>query len=100
MGQNTDRARIFGDSFVDLDVKASRRRNGAERADPPTPGVSGVEGARPGEETAWKDGQRRGDLPTKNGSDQAEDPHRYIYIYVITPWTIPISISPLCLQLI
>ena len=32
---------------------------GAERADPPTPGVSGAEGGRPGEETARKDGQRR-----------------------------------------
>ena len=59
MGQNTDRARIFGDAFVDLNVKASRRRNGAQRAGPPTPGVSDVEGARPGEEIAREDGQRR-----------------------------------------
>ena len=59
MDQKTDRSGIFGDSFVDLNVKASRRRNGAERADPPTLDVSGVEGARPGEEPARKDGQRR-----------------------------------------
>ena len=59
MGQNTDRAGIFGDSFVDLNVKASPRRYGAERVDPPTPGVYGAEGARPGEETARKDGQKR-----------------------------------------
>ena len=59
-GQNSGRAGIFGDSFVDLNVKASRGRYGAERADPPTPGGSGVEGAaRPGEETARKGGQRR-----------------------------------------
>ena len=61
MGQNDDRVGIFGDSFVDLIIKASRRRNGAERADVPTSGVSGVEEARPGEETARKDGQRRGE---------------------------------------
>ena len=59
MGQNTDRAGIFGDSFVDLNVKASRGHYGAERADPPTPGISGVEGEHPGEETARKDFQRR-----------------------------------------
>ena len=44
MGQNTDRAGIFRYSLVDLDVKASCRRYGAERADPPTPGGSGVGG--------------------------------------------------------
>ena len=59
MGHNADRAGIFGVSFVDLNVKASRERYGAERADPPRPGDQGVEGARPGEETARKDGQRR-----------------------------------------
>ena len=59
INQNADRAGIFGYSFVDLNVKASRRRNGVERADPPTTGVSGVERARPGEEIALKDGQRR-----------------------------------------
>ena len=59
MGQNTNRAGIFGDSFVDINVKASRGRYGAERAHPPTPGVSGVEGALLGEETARKDGYRR-----------------------------------------
>ena len=59
MAQNTDRAGIFGDSFMDLNVKASRGRHGAERADPPTPGGSGVEGECPGEETARKDSQRR-----------------------------------------
>ena len=59
MGQNTDRAGIFGDSFVDLNGKASRRRYGAELADPPMPGVSDVEGARPGGENARKDGQRQ-----------------------------------------
>ena len=36
VGQNTDRAGIVGDSFVDLSVKASRTRYGAERAGPPT----------------------------------------------------------------
>ena len=59
MGQNTGRTEIFRDSFVDLNVKASRGNHGAERADPPTPGGSGVEGERPGEETAREDGQRR-----------------------------------------
>ena len=59
MGPNTDRAGIFGDSFVDLNAKASRGRCGAKRADPPTPGGAGTEGARRGEETARKDGQRR-----------------------------------------
>ena len=59
MAQNTDRAGIFGDSFVDLNVKASRKRYGAKRADPPTPGGSGVEGARLGEGIAREDGQRR-----------------------------------------
>ena len=79
MGQNTDRARIFGDSFVDLDVKASRRRNGAERADPPTPGVSSVEGARPGKEPRGKTVRGGRDALTKNGSDQAEN-HRYMFM--------------------
>ena len=59
MPQNADIAGIFGDSVVDLNVKASPGRHGAERADPPTPGGLGVEGGRPGEETARKDGQRR-----------------------------------------
>ena len=59
MGLNTDRAGIFGDSFVDLNVEPSPRRHGAEQADPPTPGGSGVKGERPGEETARKDGQRQ-----------------------------------------
>ena len=59
MAQNTDRAGILLDSFVDLNVKASRGRHGAERADPPTPGGSGVAGKRPGEEIARKDGQRQ-----------------------------------------
>ena len=52
MAQNTDRVGIFGDSFVDLNIKASRGRHGAKRADPPTAGGSGVQGERPGEETA------------------------------------------------
>ena len=55
MGQNTDSAGVFGDSFVDFKVNASRRRYGADRAGPPTPGDTGLEGARP----ARKDGQRR-----------------------------------------
>ena len=38
VAQNTDRAGIFGDSIVNLNVKASRGRQRAERADPPTPG--------------------------------------------------------------
>ena len=59
MNQNTDRAGIFGGSLVDLNAKASRGRYGVDWADPPTPGGPGVEGARPGEETARKDGQRR-----------------------------------------
>ena len=59
MARNTDRAGIFGDSFVDLNVKASRVRHGTERADSPTPGVLGGKGKRPGEETARKYGQRR-----------------------------------------
>ena len=59
IGQHSDRAGIIGDSFVDLNVKAPLRRYGAERADPLTPGISGVEDPRPGEETARKDGQRR-----------------------------------------
>ena len=59
MGQNAGRAAIFGDSFVDINVNASRGRNGAKRVDPPTPGVSGVKGVPPGEETARKGGQGR-----------------------------------------
>ena len=46
MAQNTYRTTIFGDSFVDIYVKATRGRHGAERADPPTPGGSGVQGGR------------------------------------------------------
>ena len=42
MGQNAGRAGSFGDSFVDIKIKASRGRYGAERADPPTPGGSDV----------------------------------------------------------
>ena len=34
MRQNAHRAGFFGDLVVDLDVKASRRRYAAERADP------------------------------------------------------------------
>ena len=34
MRQNAHRAGFFGDLVVDLDVKASRRRYGAERVDP------------------------------------------------------------------
>ena len=56
MAQNTDRAGNFGDSFVDLNVKASHGRHGAKRADTLTPGGSGVKEERPGEETARKDG--------------------------------------------
>ena len=59
MPPSTDREGIFGDLFVDLNVKASRGRHGAERVGSPTPGVLGVEGERRGEETARKDGQRR-----------------------------------------
>ena len=44
--------------LVNLNVKASRRRYGAEQADPPTRAID-VEGAHPGEETAREDGQRR-----------------------------------------
>ena len=60
-------------SFIYLNVKASRRRYGAERADPPMPGVLGVEGARPGEETARREVRGGRDPPNKNGSDQAKD---------------------------
>ena len=59
IAQNTDRARFFGDSFVDLNVKASHRCCRAERADPPTPRGSGLKGACPSEETARKGGQGR-----------------------------------------
>ena len=59
MARKTDRAGIFGDCFVDLNVKASCGRHGAERAGPSKPGGSGVEGESSGEETARKDGQRR-----------------------------------------
>ena len=67
MAQNTDRTGLFGDFSVDLNVKASRgrhgadradlpmsggrRRYGAERADLPTPGGSSAKSERPGEET-------------------------------------------------
>ena len=69
MGQNTDRAEIFGDPFMYLNVKASRRRYGAERA-------------RPDEETARKDGQRRERSTDDIMADKAEDHHRYIYTTV------------------
>ena len=42
-GYNTDRAGILRFLSIDLNVKASRRCYDAERVDPPTPGVSGVE---------------------------------------------------------
>ncbi|MEP2386610.1 hypothetical protein [Hyphomonas sp.] len=59
MARNTDRAGICGDSFVDLNGKASHGRHGAERADPPTPGGSDVQEKHAGGETARKDGQKR-----------------------------------------
>ena len=59
MGQNADMGEIFGDSFVDLNVKASHGCHSARRADPSTPGGSGVDGEHPGEGTARKDGQRQ-----------------------------------------
>ena len=67
MSQNTDRAGIFGDSFADLNVKASSGRHGAERADPPRPGGSGVEGehARAKKPRGKTVGGGR-DPPTKN----------------------------------
>ena len=65
MAQLTDRARFFGDSFVDLNVMALCRRYGAERADPPTPSASGEGGARHGEQTARKGVGGGRDPPTK-----------------------------------
>ena len=59
MAENTGRARFFVNSFEYVNVKALRRRYGAERADPPTPGVSGEGEANPNKETARKGGQRR-----------------------------------------
>ena len=59
MAHNIDRAGIFGDSLIDINVKASRGRHGADRTEAPTQGGSGVEGERPGQETAQKDAQRR-----------------------------------------
>ena len=46
--QNTDEDGIFGDSFDDLNAKLLHGRYGADRADHPTLGGSGVDGARPG----------------------------------------------------
>ena len=59
MGQNADRVGIFGDFFADTNITPRPGRYSAERANPPTQGGSGVEGARSGEESARKDGQRR-----------------------------------------
>ena len=66
MPQNTNRAGIFGDSFVDLNVKASPGRHGTEQANPPTPGGSGGEGERPGKGTARKTVRGGRDPLTKN----------------------------------
>ena len=66
MGQNTDRAGSFGDSFVDLNAKAPRgrfRRGG---------------GTPPRKNRADKTVRGRRDPSTKAGSNQAEDHHRYI----------------------
>ena len=57
MRQNADSAESFR-SLVDSDVEASRRRYGAERADPATPTVAAEAEARLCEETARKGGQR------------------------------------------
>ena len=48
MNQTTDRAGIFGDSFVDINVKVSRGCHGAERVDPPKLNGSGVGAGRIG----------------------------------------------------
>ena len=77
MAKNADRAGIFGDSLVDLNVTASRRRNGAERTDPPTPGGFRRGGGTPPAKKPLEKTVRGGrDPPTKNESDQAEDRHR------------------------
>ena len=55
MRQNAHRARFFGDIETDLDVKASRRRYDAARADPRS--LAGEVGVRLSKETAWKGDQ-------------------------------------------
>ena len=79
MAPNNDRAGTFRNSFVDLNIKASRGRHGAERADPPTPGGSDVEGNAPAKKARGREVRGGRDPPTKNGLDKAEDHHRCIY---------------------
>ena len=57
---------LFVDSFVDLNVRPSRRRYGAERGNAPTPGVSDEVGGTPrGRNRAEKDVTFGRDPPTK-----------------------------------
>ena len=90
MAQNTDRSGIFRDPLVDLNVKALRGHDGAVRADPPTPGGSGVEEERPSNEPARKDGQRR-ERPSAHTliGSKTKEHHRYIYSSVSNPCTVP-----------
>ena len=62
MRQNAHRAGCFGDLVVDLDVKASRRRYGAERADPrrrPLQARRGHASAKKPRETAVRNGRNQ-----------------------------------------
>ena len=65
--QNAGRAGIVGDFFVDLNVKAPRGRDGAERADPPTPRRCGRgRGNVPAKKPRGKTVRGGRDPPTKN----------------------------------
>ena len=54
-----NRAGFFGDLVVDLDIEASRRRYGAERADPRRRSLQARGGHASAKKTARKGGQRR-----------------------------------------
>ena len=83
MGQNARRAGFFGDLVVDLFVKASRRRYGAERADPrrrPLQARRGHASAKKPRGKAVRDG--RDPEALRNDILYFERPNDDRYIYV------------------
>ena len=77
--QNAQRARVFGHLVVDIDVKASRKRYGAERADPRSRLLEARRGHASSKEprgTAVRGGR---DPPTKNFEGPPANYDRSIY---------------------
>ena len=78
MRQNADRAGFFGNIVVDLDIKASRRRNGAERAEPRR-GRCRRGGGTPQRRNRAERRSEEGEVRKINEvSEQPEDYHGYI----------------------